>query len=366
MRQVKRFLGRRKFFVVTGLASCSMALAVGCSQSVEAPVEAEAPAATDSEVAAAPAADMPKVKVGFQTGDINNITMVAAEEGYFEQVGLDVEMSPYSSGGAMVPALAAGEVDITWFFPFPSLTAFATGVDLEVVLLDHAPLTAERLIASESVPDMAALQGKTLGVTIGTSGHHSLLAALDQAGLSQDDVTLVNLKPSEMAAAFSAGQIDAAWTWEPAAGKLNELGGTDIATAKSVGAYAVALWGVRKEFAEENPEVMMKFMEAWDMAQKDYLADTKSGQKWEAERLNLSPEDFGAMVDRQGSTVIPIEDQLSEEWLGEPGAPESTNLYKAYEEYATFLVDQGRLDGVPEDLAPLINSTYIADYLETK
>ncbi|MEL6492986.1 MAG: ABC transporter substrate-binding protein [Cyanobacteria bacterium J06555_13] len=364
MQQGRFFLKRRKFLTAASLAVCSLALTVGCSQKVEAPTAAEAEPAGD--VSAAPAGDMPKVRVGFQTGDINNITMVAAEEGYFEKVGLDVEMSPYSSGGAMVPALAAGEVDITWFFPFPSLTAFATGVDLEVVLLDHAPLTAERLIAGESVPDMAALQGKTLGVTIGTSGHHSLLAALDQAGLSQEDVTLVNLKPSEMAAAFSAGRIDAAWTWEPAAGKLNELGGADIATAKSVGAYAVALWGVRKEFAEENPEVMMKFMEAWDMAQKDYLADTKSGQKWEAERLNLTPEEFGAMVDRQGSTVIPIEDQLSDEWLGEPGAPESTNLYKAYEEYATFLVDQGRLESVPEDLSPLINSSYIADYLETK
>ena len=266
----------------------------------------------------------------------------------------------------MVPALAAGEVDITWFFPFPSLTAYATGVDMEVVLLDHAPMTAERLIASEGITDVPGLAGKTIGVTIGTSGHHSLLAALDQAGLSQEDVTLVNLKPSEMAAAFSAGKLDAAWTWEPAAGKLNELGGTDIATAESVGAYAVALWGVRTEFAEENPEVMTKFMEAWDMAQQDYLADAKSGQKWEAERLNLTPDEFGKMVGRQGSTVIPIEDQLSDEWLGKPGSPESTDLYKAYEEYATFLVDQGRLDSVPEDLVPLINSEYIATYLETK
>ncbi|MEL6816837.1 MAG: ABC transporter substrate-binding protein, partial [Cyanobacteria bacterium J06598_3] len=295
-----------------------------------------------------------------------NIVDVTCLEGYFEKVGLDVEMSPYSSGGAMVPALAAGEVDITWFFPFPSLTAYATGVDLEVVLLDHAPMTAERLIAGDAVADATALKGKAVGVTIGTSGHHSLLAALDQAGLSQDEVTLVNLKPSEMAAAFSAKQIDAAWTWEPAAGKLNELGGKDIATAESVGAYAVALWGVRKEFAQENPEVMMKFMEAWDMAQQDYLADNKAGQKWEAERLNLTPEEFGAMVGRQGSTVIPIADQLSDEWLGAPGSPQSTNLYKAYEEYAVFLVDQGRLDSVPEDLAPLINSEYIAGYLETK
>ena len=357
------FLDRRGFFncVFTGLAAATFTIAVGC-----APTASDTAPAETSEAAEPSSEEMLKVRVGFQTGDINNITMVAAEEGYFEAVGLDVELSPYSSGGAMVPALAAGEVDITWFFPFPSLTAFATGIDIEVVLLDHAPLTAERLIAAEGIADTAALEGKTVGVTIGTSGHHSLLAALEQAGLSQDNVTLVNLKPSEMAAAFSAGQIDAAWTWEPAAGKLNELGGVDIATAKSVGAYAVALWAVRKEFAEANPEVMQKFMEAWDMAQQDYLADIESGQQWEAERLNLSPEEFGAMVDRQGSTVILMDDQLSDDWLGQPGQPQSTDLFKAYGEYASFLVEQGRLDSVPDDLAPLINSSYVADYLESK
>ncbi|MEO0396019.1 MAG: NrtA/SsuA/CpmA family ABC transporter substrate-binding protein [Cyanobacteria bacterium P01_A01_bin.137] len=346
--------------------TCSWALAIACAPTTDVGSAVEETTETVTDVAAAPASDLPKVRVGFQTGDINNITMVAYNEGYFEEVGLDVEMSPYSSGGAMVPALAAGEVDITWFFPFPSLTAFATGIDIEVVLLDHAPLTAERLIAGESAADVPSLKGKKVGVTIGTSGHHSLLAALDQAGLSQDDINMVNLKPSEMAAAFSAKQIDAAWTWEPAAGKLNELGGKDIATAKSVGAYAVALWAARTEFAQENPEVMTKFMEAWDMAQQDYLADLKSGQQWEAERLNLTPEEFGAMVDRQGSTVVMMEDQLTDEWLGTPGQPQSTNLYKAYEEYAVFLVDQGRLDSAPEDLAPLINSSYVAEYLESK
>ncbi|MDJ0706570.1 MAG: ABC transporter substrate-binding protein [Leptolyngbyaceae cyanobacterium MO_188.B28] len=357
-QEVRRFLNRRRFLTGVSLAVCSFGLTLGCSSTTE--------VSSVVDEAKAPAAEVPKVRIGFQTGDINNITMVAYNEGYFEQVGLDVELSPYSSGGAMVPALAAGEVDITWFFPFPSLTAYATGIDIEVVLLDHAPLTAERLIASEVIADLPSLKGKTIGVTIGTSGHHSLLAALDQAGLAQNDVSLVNLKPSEMAAAYSAGKIDAAWTWEPAAGKLNELGGQDIATAKSIGAYAVALWAARKEFAEANPDVMRKFMEAWELAQKDYLADPKSGQQWEAERLNLTSEEFGAMVDRQGSTVVLMADQLSDDWLGTPGQPESTNLYKAYEQYAVFLVEQGRLDSAPTDLAPLINSAYVADYLESK
>lgn len=308
-------------------------------------------------------ADEP-LRVGYQTGDINNVTMVAFHEGYFEAAGLDVELVPYASGGSMVPALAAGEVDVTWFFPFPSLSAYARGIDIEVFLLDHSPKTAERLIGDASTVE--ELEGLSIGVTFGTSGHHSLLSALSQKELTPEDVTLVNLAPADMAPAYSADRIDAAWTWEPAAGALNELGGTDIETADSVGAFAVALWAVRGEFAEENPEAIQQFIAAWDAAQQDYLADPAAGQVYEAERLNLSAEEFGAMVDRQGSEVLLIEDQLSDDWLGAPGAAESSALFQAYEEYAVFLEEQGRIDNAPEDIAPLINSSYIADYLESK
>ncbi|MEO0854247.1 MAG: ABC transporter substrate-binding protein, partial [Cyanobacteria bacterium J06648_11] len=204
------------------------------------------------------------------------------------------------------------------------------------------------------------------GVTFGTSGHHSLLSALDQTGLSAQDVTLVNLKPAEMAPAYAAKQIDAAWTWEPAAGKLNELGGKDIATADSVGAFAVALWAVRSEFAQENPEQLQKFISAWDMAQQHYLEDPAAGQKWEAERLNLSAEEFGAMVGRQGSEVLLLESQLTDDWLGEPGGASDTELYSAYQDYAVFLEEQGRIDAAPEDIAPLINAAYLKDYVDSK
>lgn len=305
-----------------------------------------------------------KLRVGYQTGDINNVTMVAYNEGFFEEAGLDVELVPYASGGSMVPALAAGEVDVTWFFPFPSLSAYAREIPIEVFLLDHSPKTAERLIGDyDSIEE---LEGKKIGVTFGTSGHHSLLSALDQTGLSAQDVTLVNLKPAEMAPAYAAKQIDAAWTWEPAAGKLNELGGKDIATADSVGAFAVALWAVRSEFAQENPEQLQKFISAWDMAQQHYLEDPAAGQKWEAERLNLSSDEFAAMVDRQGSEVLLLESQLTNDWLGEPGGASDTALFSAYQDYAVFLEEQGRIEKAPEDIAPLINAAYLKDYVESK
>lgn len=366
--EIEQFLSRRRFLKYGALATGTFALAAGCSPTAKTPT-----ATTETATTAAPtpattktAATGPKVRVGYQTGDINNVTMVAAKNGHFEKAGLNVELAPYSSSAAMIPALASGEVDITWIFPFPSLAAFAQGIPIEIFLVEQVQDTAERLIARETVADVPSLKGKPIGVTLGSSGNYSLLAALKQANLSASDVTLVNLKPSEMVAAFSGGKIDAAWTWEPAVGKLNELGAKNLATSKSVGTLAVALWAVRKEFAAANPDAIAKFLAAWDAAQQDYLAAPAAGQKWESQRLGLSAKEFGAMVDRQGATPIPIKDQLSDRWLGEPRKAANTDLYKAYEKYAAFLVEQGRIDKIPSDLAPLINSSYVANYLKTK
>ena len=48
-------------------------------------------------------------------GSIRSGLLSIEAKNSFEQLGLDVELSPYFSGGAMAPALAAGEVDIPGF-----------------------------------------------------------------------------------------------------------------------------------------------------------------------------------------------------------------------------------------------------------
>ena len=121
------------------------------------------------------------IRVGYQTGDINNVTMVAYHEGYFEEAGLDVELVPYASGGSMVPALAAGEVDVTWFFPFPSLSAFARGIDIEVFLLDHSPRTAHSATANAPTESAVAISLPPSSFRAPAAGSHVQAASMRSA-----------------------------------------------------------------------------------------------------------------------------------------------------------------------------------------
>ena len=59
------------------------------------------------------------------------------------------------------------------------------------------------------------LKGKKVGVAEGSSANYNLLAQLDKAGLTYDDVQVENLQPADALAAFSAGHLDAWAIWEP-------------------------------------------------------------------------------------------------------------------------------------------------------
>ena len=58
------------------------------------------------------AQDLKPIKIGFQTGEINVILSYALGSGLFKANGLDVQVSQFPAGPAMLPALAAGETDL--------------------------------------------------------------------------------------------------------------------------------------------------------------------------------------------------------------------------------------------------------------
>lgn len=64
--------------------------------------------------------------------------------------------------------------------------------------------------------DLADLKGKKIAYSEGTTFQAAVLNALDKAGLSKDDVTLVNLSdPSQIPAALASGKVDVGTLTEP-------------------------------------------------------------------------------------------------------------------------------------------------------
>lgn len=306
------------------------------------------------------------VRIAYQTGDINVLLSYANGAGLFEKQGIKAELVPFPAGPAILPALAGGKVDLAWMGEMPAVTGFSNGIPLEVLMMERQDDTNIRLSANPKagISSIEQLKGKRVAASVGSSSHHHLLEALKTAGLTQSDVTLVNLPPANMPPAYAAGQIDAAVTWEPAIGLIEEQGAKTLATTRSLGTITGGYWIGQQSFSRTKPEALQAFLAVWDQALKDYAKDVAGVRRYEAERIGQTPEQFDALIERQSASHPALTEQLTNKFFGQPGQENGSRLRKHFEGIAQFLVEQKRIDAVPTDWSGFFNTKPLETYLK--
>lgn len=135
------------------------------------------------------------------------------------------------------------------------------------------------------------LIGKRIAVPFISTTHYSLLAALKHWGIKPSQVQLVNLQPPAIIAAWQRGDIDGAYVWAPAVNELEKEGKvlTDSAEVGSWGSPTLDVWVVRKDFAQQHPEIVTAFARSALDAQQAYLNSPDSWLKQSDNLSKLSP-----------------------------------------------------------------------------
>ena len=308
------------------------------------------------------------VRIGFQTGDINTLLMYATQTGQFAKNGVEVKLTPFPAGPAMLPALAAGEIDLAWMGEFPAVTGFSNGMPIEILMMERLDFTNVRLVANPAagIQTVADLKGKKVAVSVGSTSHNHLLRALSQAGLKQDEVTIVNLAPANMPPAYVAGQVDAALTWEPNVGLMEKAGARPIATTRSLGMITGGIWVARQAFTKDNPATVQAFLKTWRDAQKVYAANPGEVRQYEAKRVGQSPQEFDALIARQTASHPSFEQLLTADFMGPPGKELDSRLMKHLQSIGAFLVAEKRISAAPANWGPIFNTRPIQEFLRAE
>jgi taurine transport system substrate-binding protein len=171
------------------------------------------------------------------------------------------------------------------------------------------------------VNTIADLRGKRIGTPFASTAHYSLLAALNQNGLSANDVQLVDLQPQAILAAWDRGDIDAAYSWLPTLDQLRKTG-KDLITSRALarnGKPTLDLGAVSDEFANAHPEVVDIWRQQEARALKLIHDDPAAAAKAIAAEIGLTPEEVAGQI-KQGVYLTPAE-VASAEWLGSDGKP---------------------------------------------
>jgi NitT/TauT family transport system substrate-binding protein len=142
---------------------------------------------------------------------------VAIDKGWLKQAGIEVNFDWFDYSASM-DAFAAGKIDGDFVTNGDALVTGAGGARNVMIMLTDYSNGNDMIVARPGIAGMRDLKGRKIGIEIGLVEHLLLLDGLKKAGLSQNDVTLVNSKTNETPQVLASGQVDAIGAWQPNSG----------------------------------------------------------------------------------------------------------------------------------------------------
>lgn len=295
------------------------------------------------------------VTVAYQTS-AEPAKVAQADNTFARASGATVDWRKFDSGASVVRALASGDVQIGNIGSSPLAVAASQQVPIEVFLLASQLGNSEALVVKKNISKPQDLIGKRIAVPFISTTHYSLLAALKHWGITPSQVQIVNLQPPAIIAAWQRGDIDGAYVWAPAVNELEKDGSvlTDSAQVGQWGAPTLDVWVVRKDFAEQHPEVVKAFAKSALEAQRGYI-DNPDGWLQQPENLQklatlsgVPLADVPGLV--KGNTYLTAAQQAQQ--LNGP-------VNKAIVDTAQFLKEQGKVPTVASDYRQFVTDRFV-------
>ena len=165
-----------------------------------------------------------------------------------------------------------------------------------------------------------------------------ILSPLASAGLTQDDVTLVEMDANGMVSAMVSGGVDACATWSPSTMTIANALGDKALTLATNNDYVDQVtfpssFITTEKFASENHDVLVRFSRALLMAQ-DYRADNiEEVAKWVAKQCKADEQ---TMLDCVGEG-----NWLTGEFIA--SGLEDGTVRSYYENQQKVFIDAGRI-----------------------
>ncbi len=249
----------------------------------DAPATEEEPAATEENAAEGsdPEADVEVIRMGYLPVIIQAPLYIGIERGYFADEGIEFELETIGSGNDAVIQLVAGNFDVAMGGANAGLyNAAERGLDFRIVAPMHSesPPVATPLIISanrtDEIQSVADLEGKTVAVhAYGAAIEYWMLKALEQGGLTFDDVELQAVLFPNMPGALESGSIDAAVLTEPLVTISQDNGLVSVLTDDFVDGFTASYVYMSSAWLDQNPDTARRFLRAYMRACRDLQGD---------------------------------------------------------------------------------------------
>ncbi len=283
------------------------------------------------------------------TQEMPNDEGIAKAKNLFEEtMGVKIKIVKFDSGKDVNNALKAKSIDFGLQGSTSSALAVATNIPIKVIWIHEVLGDIESLAVrkSDHITSIKQLKGKKIAVPFATTSHYCLLRYLSSQGLSEKDVTLLDMDTNSAYASWKRGDIDAAWVWQPALQEILNEGGEILVSngdAAKEGYMTANVEVVRADFAKAHPDLVVKYIQALEKAQKLYKDDKSGAVSSLAKLLGLENKNIETQI--AGATWPTADEQISSDYFGT--SDKKGALAENLLDTAKFLKDQKNITSVP-------------------
>lgn len=348
---------RRTLLSRSAIFFSAVFLTIGCAaSSPDAPTDiagGDAPAET--------AADDGPLVIGYSNWPGWWPWAIAEQEGLFEANGVDVELRWFDGYIESMEAFAAGQLDGNTQTLNDTISFAADAVNGEVaVLVNDNSFGNDKIIVTEDINTIEDLRGKKVAIEEGVVDDFLLSLALDEAGMSRDDVEILPLETGAAAAAFAAGQADAVGAFPPFwLTALEREGSKELITSADFPGAIPDLLVMSQTAIDERPEDVQAIVNTWFDILAFMEANPERSDEIMAERAGVTVEELQLL--KGGTKMFTLEDNLE---AFSPGDSMKHMPYAA-QKMADFMVSVGFIDAAPP-LEPILDDQFVRAYAESQ
>src|SRR6056297_3337209 len=282
-------------------------------------------------------------EINFGILRVPNDETISMVEGYFEEYlgegEIELNYTVFDSGAEANRALASGSIDFATMGNVNAVTSLARDLGVEMIWIHEVLGEIEALAVKNDsgINKIEDLAGERVAVPFASTCHYVLLNALKNAGI-EDQVQLLDMKTTEIVAAWERGDVKAAYLWQPTLGKVLETGKVLVSSKEMAekGYITANVELVRKEFSDKYPELVTSFITMLSKAANIYREDPEKAANIVSQKLEITADE--ALKQMQGSTWHTREELISQDFFGTTEGP--GNFAKVMKETSDFLKDQ--------------------------
>ena len=299
----------------------------------------------------------PPIKLGYSSWPGWWPWVIAEQEGLFEKNGVNVQLIWFDGYLESMEAFAAGQLDGNTQTLNDTISFADAAVNGEVVVLvNDNSFGNDKIIVTADIQSIADLVGKQIALEEGVVDDFLLTLALEDAGLSRDDVDIVNLETGAAAAAFAAGRVDGVGAFPPFwLISLERDGSHELFGSDMFPGAIPDLLVVSQVLIDQRPADVQALVNTWFDIQAFIAANPERSDQLLAERAGVSLEDFELF--REGTRMFTIEENLEAFSAGDS----MVHMPFAAVEMAEFMVS---VDFIPEapDLTVIFDDRFVKAY----